>query len=161
MFSDAGAERDFDWYSQVRLVTNKHFHQLCFKASPETSGSAGDFAKTAARIRCQLRATPRTHRPDSTSSNRPPLLLRNIANHIFWLRNASIHGGPIPTPGWLSNPHDPVESGYAYQLLECTEILLRESLLMLLEDRHRFEIFIDAHDLMRTSEERQTRLVCG
>ena len=74
---------------------------------------------------------------------RPPLRLRDIAEHIFWLRNANVHGGPIPDRNWLSNPNDPQESGYAYQLMECSEILLRESLLRLLESQALFETFLD------------------
>lgn len=74
---------------------------------------------------------------------RPQLRLRDIADHIFWLRNANVHGGPIPDQNWLSNPNDPPESGYAYQLMECSEILLRESLLRLLENQVLFETFLD------------------
>jgi hypothetical protein len=74
---------------------------------------------------------------------RPQLRLSDIAEHIFWLRNANVHGGPIPDQNWLSNPHDSPESGYAYQLMECSEILLRESLLRLLEDQVLFETFLD------------------
>jgi hypothetical protein len=69
--------------------------------------------------------------------------LKDIAEHIFWLRNAYMHGGPIPDPNWLSNPGAPLESGYAYQLLECTEILLRETLLKLIENPNLFGIFLD------------------
>ena len=54
-----------------------------------------------------------------------------------------MHGGPIPDLNWLSQPNDPLESSYAYQLLECSEILLRESLLRLLEDVNLFEAYID------------------
>ena len=78
---------------------------------------------------------------------RPTRRLRDIGEHIFWLRNACIHGGPIPNAGWLSDAHAPSESGYAYQLMECSEILLRESLLRLLEDHALFETFIDANGL--------------
>lgn len=74
---------------------------------------------------------------------RPQLRLRDIAEHIFWLRNANVHGGPIPDPNWLSDPQDPQEAGYAYQLMECSEILLRESLLRLLEDQALFDTFLD------------------
>lgn len=64
---------------------------------------------------------------------RPVLRLDSVGEHIFRLRNAYIHGQPIDV-GWLSKPRNPVESGYAYQLLECTEILLRITLLRILED---------------------------
>jgi hypothetical protein len=37
--------------------------------------------------------------------------------------------------------------GYAYQLCECTEILLRQTLLMLLEDQRLFDVFVDSRKL--------------
>lgn len=75
---------------------------------------------------------------------RPLLRLRDIGEHIFWLRNACIHGAAIPDVGWLSAPNVPPESGYAYQLMECSEIMLRESLLLVLEDQAMFDVFVDA-----------------
>ena len=81
---------------------------------------------------------------------RPPLRLADIAPHIFWLRNAYIHGGPIPAPAWLGPPAGPPEAGYAYQLAECSEILLRVSLLRILENQALLNTFrdpaaLDAH----------------
>jgi hypothetical protein len=78
---------------------------------------------------------------------RPARRLRDIGEHIFWLRNATVHGAAIPDAGWLSDPEAPDESGYAYQLMECSEILLRESLLRLLEDQALFETFVDPNRL--------------
>ena len=80
---------------------------------------------------------------------RPAFCLSHIAKDIFVLRNAFMHGLPIPNPAWLSNPSC-LEAGYAYQTLECTEILLRITLLKLLEDQNWFDIFLnpaklDAH----------------
>ena len=54
---------------------------------------------------------------------------------------------PLPRYLGLSGEHDPIESCYAYQLMEGTEILLRESLLMLLENRGLFDIFVDPNRL--------------
>ncbi len=81
--------------------------------------------------------------------SRPAFCLSNIAKDIFMLRNAFMHGLPIPNPAWLSDPSC-LEAGYAYQILECTEILLRITLLKLLEDQNWFDIFLnpaklDAH----------------
>jgi len=78
---------------------------------------------------------------------RPIRRLHDIGEHIFWLRNACIHGGPIPDAAWLSAANAPPESGYAYQLMECTEILLRESLLLLLDDQAMFDVFVDVNRL--------------
>ena len=78
---------------------------------------------------------------------RPVRRLQDIGEHIFWLRNANVHGAPIPDPAWLSDVQDPEESGYAYQLMEYTEILLRESLLLILENQVIFDVFVDARRL--------------
>lgn len=80
--------------------------------------------------------------PSHQRTRKTSYYLKDIAEHIFWLRNAYMHGGPIPDPNWLAKADDPIESGYAYQLLECTEILLRETLLKLLEDPSLFSIFL-------------------
>jgi hypothetical protein len=53
-----------------------------------------------------------------------------------------MHGLPLDAK-WLSNPGDPVESGYAYLLLECTEILLRTTLLKIMEDGTLLQTFKD------------------
>jgi hypothetical protein len=73
--------------------------------------------------------------------------MQDIGEHIFWLRNATVHGAAIPDVAWLSDAHAPRESGYAYQLMECSEILLRESLLRLMEDQALFETFINPNRL--------------
>jgi len=73
--------------------------------------------------------------------------LKDIAEHIFWFRNAYMHGGQIPDTNWLTKIGDPPESGYAYQLHECTEILLRETILKLFEDPSLFAIFLDPTQL--------------
>jgi hypothetical protein len=74
---------------------------------------------------------------------RKNLPLGNVAPDIFKLRNAFAHGLPIPDTNWLGE----YEKGYAYQLLEQTEILLRLSLLKILEDPILFETFSDAKKL--------------
>jgi hypothetical protein len=66
-----------------------------------------------------------------------------VASDVFKLRNAFAHGLPIPDADWLGVPGRPFEQGYAYQLLEQTEILLRLSLLKILEDQQLFETFTD------------------
>jgi hypothetical protein len=79
---------------------------------------------------------------------RPDLCLGDVAEDIFRLRNAYIHGLSIPE-AWLSRSRVELWSGYAYQLLECTEILLRLTLLRLLEDSRLLSTFLDANDLDR------------
>jgi len=77
------------------------------------------------------------------SQQRSPLVrLDCIGEHILWLRNAYMHGLPL-NANWLSNQGDPEESGYAYLLFECTEILLRVTLLKILEDSTLLEVFKD------------------
>ncbi len=71
---------------------------------------------------------------------RPDHSLTDIAEDIFRLRNAFMHGLSIPGQ-WLSTASE--ESGYAYQLLECTEILLRLTLLRLFENSTLFGVFLD------------------
>ncbi len=74
------------------------------------------------------------------------LQVREVALDIFKLRNAFAHGRPMPNPDWLSDPGS-LEGGYAYQLLEQTEILLRLSLLRILQERGLFETFADSSKL--------------
>jgi hypothetical protein len=69
--------------------------------------------------------------------------LQQVSGDIFKLRNAFAHGKPIPKISWLSSKEQPVESGYAYQLLEQTEIALRLTLLRVLEDTTIFDTFAD------------------
>ena len=69
--------------------------------------------------------------------------LDSLSADIFKLRNAFAHGLTIPD-SWLSDDGQPPESGYAYQLLEQTEIALRLSLIKILEDQVLFETFSDA-----------------
>lgn len=77
---------------------------------------------------------------------RPEHKLRSIVKDIFTLRNAVAHGLTIPD-AWLAPPgHHPYE-GYAYQLAECTEILLRRSLLLILGDKRMFDVFADPQRL--------------
>jgi len=87
-------------------------------------------------------ATSTVRVPSHQKARKTNHYLKDIAEHIFWLRNAYMHGGPIPDTNWLTKSGDPLESGYAYQLLECTEILLRETLLRLFEDPSLFAIFL-------------------
>jgi hypothetical protein len=77
---------------------------------------------------------------------RPVHKLSNIALDIFQLRNACAHGLPIPE-AWLTHRDEPEYSGYAYQLSECTEILLRQTLLLILGDQRLFDVFVDNRKL--------------
>jgi hypothetical protein len=80
--------------------------------------------------------------------SRPVHKLCDIVKDIFTLRNACAHGLTIPD-AWLTPPgHHPYE-GYAYQLSECTEILLRQTLLLILNDQGVFDIFADSRKLDR------------
>jgi hypothetical protein len=79
---------------------------------------------------------------------RPNLKLVNIGEDIFRLRNSCAHGLPIPD-AWLSDRSKPEYEGYAYQLCECTEILLRETLLLILTEQRVFDIFADSQKLDR------------
>lgn len=76
---------------------------------------------------------------------RPDHRLTDIGKDIFQLRNAFMHGLSIPE-AWLSKRESP-ESGYAYQLCECTEILLRLTLVKLFEDPVLFDVFRDPRKL--------------
>ena len=78
---------------------------------------------------------------------RSPLQLDSIARDIFLLRNAYMHGEPIPSGEWLSKENEPIEHGYGYQLLECTEIILRECLMRILYQEETVEIFRDKEKL--------------
>jgi hypothetical protein len=75
------------------------------------------------------------------------LTLKDVGKHIFKMRNAFAHGLTIPDPSWLTSPGQPEESGYAYQLLEQTEIVLRLSLTKVLEDQALFDTFSDPNKL--------------
>lgn len=74
-------------------------------------------------------------------------MVQDVVPDIFKLRNALAHGLSIPDAGWLSGQDQPVESGYAYQLIEQTEIALRLTLIKLLENQSLFDIFSDASRL--------------
>jgi hypothetical protein len=78
----------------------------------------------------------------SMNQTRPVHELQNIAVDAFELRNAYVHGKSIQQ-AWLSDPNGPDETGYAYQLLECTEILLRLTLLRIFEDPSLMRVFRD------------------
>ncbi|HEX4134476.1 MAG TPA: hypothetical protein VHY84_07705, partial [Bryobacteraceae bacterium] len=78
---------------------------------------------------------------------RKKLPIEVIGLDIFKLRNAFAHGLPIPDASWLGALGRPLQEGYAYQLLEQTEILLRLSLLKILEDQRLFETFTDGTKL--------------
>jgi hypothetical protein len=79
-------------------------------------------------------------------SYRPNHKLFHIAKDIFILRNAVAHGLTIPD-AWLTPPGHHVYEGYAYQVVECTEILLREALLLILNDQRVFDVFVDSRKL--------------
>jgi hypothetical protein len=100
------------------------------------------------RMEKLLGATLEPYQADTVSlpvhqKTRPSKTLSEVAKHIFDLRNAFAHGLKIPDPNWLTTPGLPEESGYAYQLLEQTEIVLRLTLLRILEDQTLFDIFSD------------------
>jgi hypothetical protein len=77
---------------------------------------------------------------------RPVHKLCHIVKDIFTLRNACAHGLTIPD-AWLTPPGRQLYEGYGYQLSECTEILLRQTLLLILNDQSMFEIFVDSRKL--------------
>lgn len=74
--------------------------------------------------------------------SRPPLELHNVVMDAFKLRNAYVHGKEIPQT-WFSDPNGHPETGYAYQLVECTEIILRLTLLRIFEDQALMNVFLD------------------
>jgi hypothetical protein len=78
---------------------------------------------------------------------RRKLPVATVALDAFKLRNAFAHGKPIPDRNWLGASASEPETGYAYQLLEQTELLLRLSLIKILEDQVLFETFSDPHKL--------------
>jgi hypothetical protein len=82
------------------------------------------------------------------NQKRPNHKLTNIGEDIFLLRNACAHGLPI-RDAWLSVVGKPASEGYAYQLCECTEILLRQTLLLILAEQRLFDVFVDAQKLDR------------
>ena len=77
---------------------------------------------------------------------RPDHKLWSVAKDIFTLRNAVAHGLTIPD-AWLTPSGRHVYEGYAYQLAECTEILLRRTLLLILAEQRMFDVFIDSRKL--------------
>lgn len=100
------------------------------------------------RMEKLLGATLKPYQADTVSlpvnqKSRPSKTLAEVAKHIFKLRNAFAHGLKIPDSNWLTAPGLPEESGYAYQLLEQTEIVLRLTLLRILEDQTLFDAFSD------------------
>ena len=78
--------------------------------------------------------------------NRPAHKLRNVVKDIFTFRNACAHGLPIPD-AWLTPAGCQIWEGYAYQICECTEILLRQTLLRILNDQQMFDVFVDSAKL--------------
>jgi hypothetical protein len=76
------------------------------------------------------------------NQKRPVHELQNIAVDAFELRNAYVHGKSLPQ-AWFSDPDGHLETGYAYQLLECTEIVLRLTLLKIFEDQSLMKVFLD------------------
>ncbi len=81
----------------------------------------------------------------SHQQQRRHLTVTDIGQDVFKLRNAFAHGLSIPDPSWLMPAGQPPEAGYGYQLLEQTEILLRLTLLRILEDQMLFDTFSDPH----------------
>lgn len=79
------------------------------------------------------------------NQRRPKLSLDKIGQDIFRLRNDFIHGNSITHEDWLHEQQP--ELGYAYQLTECTEILLRLSLLKSLEDSSLLDVLINPTEL--------------
>ena len=79
---------------------------------------------------------------------RPDHKLWAVVKDVFLLRNAIAHGLTIPD-AWLTPPGRQPYDGYAYQLAECTEILLRRTLLMILNDQGVFDVFVDSRKLDR------------
>lgn len=77
---------------------------------------------------------------------RPDHKLWFIAQDIFTFRNAVAHGLTIPDQ-WLTAPGQPIYEGYAYQLAECTEILLRKTLLSITKEQRLFDVFVDPKKL--------------
>ena len=80
------------------------------------------------------------------NQQRSQMRLEHIGEHILWLRNAYMHGSDLDA-SWLLNQEEPEEAGYAYQLCECTEILLRTTLLKILENPTLLETFKDPERL--------------
>jgi hypothetical protein len=106
-------------------------------------------AEIARRMEAILGATLKLYEADTVSipvhqKTRTHKELANVSGDIFRLRNAFAHGKPIPDIAWLSDKGQPLESGYAYQLLEQTEIALRVTLLRILENQILFETFADS-----------------
>jgi hypothetical protein len=77
---------------------------------------------------------------------RPNHQLRDIVKDMFTFRNACAHGLTIPN-GWLTPAGGQLWESYAYQLCECAEILLRQTLLLILKDQKWFDTFVDSGNL--------------
>jgi hypothetical protein len=106
-------------------------------------------AEITRRMGILLGSTLKLYEADTVSipvhqTTRTHMELGNVARDIFRLRNAFAHGLPIPNTAWLSVNGQPLESGYAYQLLEQTEISLRLTLLRILENQSLFDTFSDS-----------------
>ena len=106
-------------------------------------------AEIARRMGVLLGSTLKLYEADTVSipvnqTTRTHIELERISRDIFKLRNAFAHGLPIPDMAWLSAMGQPRESGYAYQLLEQTEIALRLTSLRILEDETLFQTFADS-----------------
>jgi hypothetical protein len=82
------------------------------------------------------------------TQKRPVHKLSNIVGDIFHLRNACAHGLSIPE-AWLTDIEKRPYDGYAYQLVECTEIFLRQTLLLILSQQELFDVFLDSRKLER------------
>jgi hypothetical protein len=106
-------------------------------------------AEITRRMSAHLGSTLKLYEADTVSipahqTTRTHMELGNVSRDIFRLRNAFAHGLSIPNTAWLSLKGQPLESGYAYQLWEQTEIALRLTLLRILEDQTLFDTFSDS-----------------
>lgn len=106
-------------------------------------------AEIARRMGVLFGSTLKLYEADTVSipahpTTRTHMELGKVSRDIFRLRNAFVHGLPIPNTTWLSALGQPLESGFAYQLLEQTEIALRLSLLRILEHQSLFDTFSDS-----------------
>jgi hypothetical protein len=120
----------------------------CLYASKLDKKKQGS-AEITRRMGALLGTTLKLYEADTVSvpahqTTRTPVELGNVSRDIFRLRNAFAHGLPIPDAAWLSVSGQPLESGYAYQLWEQTEIALRLTLLRILEDQTLFDTFSDS-----------------
>jgi hypothetical protein len=120
----------------------------CLFASKLDRNKQGS-AEIARRMGVLLGSTLKLYEADTVSipvhqTTRTHMELGNVSRDIFKLRNAFAHGLSIPNIAWLSAMGQPRESGYAYQLLEQTEIALRLTILRILEDETLFQTFADS-----------------